>query len=668
MSKKKMFLPGSGGRTPETSGLAQIGVMSNTGTKALGVDRYGFVACRNDSDDLEIGVSSQHNDRYAEQFMVFFATPENGVAIRWDAAKAATAYTSSCVAQWVTFQQWSFMISKYMSRLVSNATELTAQQWLQTVADISLPWFTDLEDLQDCSANTLRSLSAAHGLSPKSVKKKDVAAAVFEHVQLRKSSGPSVRFYGPSGYEEAGWISDDPGSVTNYLGTGNHRITVALMLDIDTGGTSLRNHHNNSVMPLDMEANWPQPSQYILKSSTPLEDNLFGSCNSALSKLRGFNPTVANDLEAAINVQTVSLKAMDFQRATAEIIANKKVREAGEELSVLRSAIESNKPASTRTDLLAPGEEEVDVVGVWFRSWKSSDAPDLLPNYSLGMWRAEQRLGRGGAVVTFDAADLASAVLSERVVSLVGPPGVGKTSVVTQLGAVMGVPVHTIQFTKEKPCEQLIGCDKIVNGEQVWVDGEITQALRHAASCETPVFVVLDERDHADPSVQSELHSVLEGRPLCLPNESIPVGDNVCFIMTSNTSGHGDTTGRHSAANMSDSAFNSRVKCTFNVSYLEPDNEAGLLCLHGLASEEAQQMVKFANATRDSVAQMDSGESFDGMSEAVCLRHLLSYTSCRNRGMESTKAMAASIVSALPADDRLVANELALQYVSTAFE
>ena len=134
--------------------------------------------------------------------------------------------------------------------------------------------------------------------------------------------------------------------------------------------------------------------------------------------------------------------------------------------------------------------------------------------------------------------------------------------------------------------------------------------------------------------------------------------------MTANTSGHGDTTGRHGAAMVSDHAFGSRWESTLHVEYMDKHQEAIILCMHGLSTEESQHLVEFANATRAQVKDHDSGNNYEAMSEPVCLRHLIAYSKMRARNVPPVKAFAMSIIGQLPALDRTVANELAVHHVS----
>ena len=648
--------------TGDSGACVSIGLRGKSG-----YDNYRMAACRGDDGILTIGVFDHNVPINAEPFVRFGRNADSHISPIWNINTAPDVYTRCSHANRMGYDDWQGMIVAYMANILSDTRSLSTEEWLIRVAEFTLPKTQDISQLEDLSAATLRHLAAAHQLSCTSVKKHDIAAALrammddlhragefanqhFTNAEavLGYESMPCTRSglkvigikINPSVIGDEDFLSDEPG---RYV-----------LAEMDSNESI-----ESDLSPWDGVAYLSKPLCFTVGKHAGRA--LERKSHDMVAKLSEFNPEMHQTLSTMFNYLRSEAVGVSYMQESSNSALVGKLDTALDALEVYKNATAATIPE------LAASEDgtEVMVSGTLFPNYKHKDAPALLANYSMDFWRAEQRMGRGSEVVEFDAADLAAAILHEGVVSLVGPPGVGKTSVVQQLAAIMGLPVFTIAFTKEKPVEQLIGCDKIVKGQQVWVDGEITRALRLAATCSTPVFVVLDERDHADPSVQSELHAVLERRPLCLPDgDSIPIGDNVCFVLTSNTSGHGDTTGRHSAANMSDTAFNSRVKCTFNVSYLRSEDEQGLLVLNGLAVDEAKEMVEFANSTRESVAQMDSGSTFDGMSEAVCLRHMLGYASCRARGMEMRKAFSATILASLPQSDRLVANELAIQKVS----
>ena len=386
-------------------------------------------------------------------------------------------------------------------------------------------------------------------------------------------------------------------------------------------------------------------------------------------KFRGVAPDSCKRIEAAACILNHQSRLWAHQASATQ----EKLDQAREEYVDFKTKMEAIVSSLRGTQdkssnfITHDGEDGAMVCSHIFPVFNNPLAPDSLPCYNLDYWRAKEKFGRSGNDLYFDASDLCGSLLHDRVVSLVGPPGVGKTSVIREIGSRIKVPVDIVQFTRDKPVEQLVGVDRIVDGKQVFCDGEITEALRHAANCDTPYIIVFDEFDHADASIQSDFHGVCEGRDYTLPSgEVIPIGDNVRFVLTRNTSGHGDTTGRHSAANVSDSAFTSRVCSTYNVTYMTKEDEVALMVTHGLDPDEAESLCKFVDCTRTSVEELDSGDSIDGMSEPVCLRHMISYAAARSRKVSKSKALVSTIIASLPTRDRSVANELALTHMSFA--
>jgi hypothetical protein len=674
----KFFIGGIDGYYT-TSAAVTIGVKGEKGDGDRKYAHYPIAACRNNDGGLEIGVYLPQQVATLQAAVPFLrVVHSDGLVCCWNAEAAASAYAGSCFTPHragplcLSFEEWCEMIVDYLASMVSDGSTLPADTYLSMLASLSLPWSSPADELADLPAVCLRYIAAVHQISPASVKKADVVEAIVQHIADLKLGGvPS--WYGLEDYTplkrtgEVGPMYPFIGDC-RHCGVFLHRPTGNVV--VDTMGSNGITSNLATECEEALQANNKRQlngskrlGRPILSHVDTMISNFKNDGSVAVANLYQFNPSMATTLNLVLEITESGEAAMLESKDAGIRAVTKEFSALTSEVKVLRSAVAAMNQSPPNQEL-ADGQHEVDITGVWFKHEGSVDAPQLLMNYSLNYWRAEQRLGRGSSVVEFDAADLADSILNDRIVSLIGPPGTGKTSVVTQIGATLGIPVYVIQFTKEKPVESLIGCDKIINGQQVWVDGEITAALRYAATSSTRVIIVLDERDHADPSVQSELHSVLEGRPIVLPGGTeIGVGPNVSFVMTSNTSGHGDTTGRHSAANMSDSAFNSRVKATFNVSYLRKEDEVGLLVMYGLDVDEADEIVNFARATRSSVERMDSGEAFEGMSEAVCLRHLIGYAQCRARGVDQRKAIASTIIAALPSSDRLVANELVIEKV-----
>lgn len=544
----------------------------------------------------------------------------------------------------------SYRYDDIEERDMDDTTPANSEEWFRQAMAVACPRYGADYLVSHSTGIVLRGIASAIGASPASIRKEDVAKAIEEWAEANPL---------PAIMPETDPDTTEHGCIASIV-DGNCDVKTRHFVEGERIGNMVkfdRDHEEEGFCAFVAHT-------YLLGSGGAANfiAPFISECERALRSLVEMGLPQA-DACASIKqyldqkVASTHAWAQASVQQASEVIkrSNEQMKSASEVMDSLRLVRE---PSRTITE----GATVVEVCGRKFEYHANEEAPLGIPNYCHDYWSASQRLGTGGAKVTFDAADLFDVVLNETVTGLVGPPGVGKTSIARHMGHTLGLPVHIVQFTKDKPIEQLIGVDKIREGQQVFEDGEITTAMRAATNDpNTPHVIVFDEFDHAPSEVQSEFHGVVEGRNYTLPNgEVLRNHGNMRFMLTRNTSGHGDTTGRHAAANVSDSAFNSRIAASFNVDYMKPSHEAALMVIYGLEADEAKKLVEFAGKTRDSVASVDSGDSFEGMTEPVCLRHMISYCNARSRNVPINKALALCIVGQLPARDREVANELAI--------
>ena len=155
---------------------------------------------------------------------------------------------------------------------------------------------------------------------------------------------------------------------------------------------------------------------------------------------------------------------------------------------------------------------------------------------------------------------------------ITGLSGNGKTFSVEQACAQLKRELVRVNITIETDEDDLIGGFRLVNGETVWHNGPVIEALERGS------ILLLDEIDLASNKILC-LQSVLEGSGVFLKKIGKFVRPTAGFniIATANTKGKGSDDGRFIGTNVLNEAFLERFPVTFEQEYPTVANEIKIL-------------------------------------------------------------------------------------------
>jgi len=147
-------------------------------------------------------------------------------------------------------------------------------------------------------------------------------------------------------------------------------------------------------------------------------------------------------------------------------------------------------------------------------------------------------------------------------VYITGLSGNGKTFSVEQACAALKRELIRVNITIETDADDLLGGFRLVNGETVWHNGPVVEAMQRGA------ILLLDEIDLASNKIMC-LQSVLEGKGVFLKKIGMNVVPKAGFniFATANTKGKGSDDGRFIGTNVLNEAFLERFPITFEQQY-----------------------------------------------------------------------------------------------------
>ena len=222
---------------------------------------------------------------------------------------------------------------------------------------------------------------------------------------------------------------------------------------------------------------------------------------------------------------------------------------------------------------------------------------------------------------------------------ITGLSGNGKTLSVEQACAAAKRELIRVNITIETDEDDLIGGFRLIDGDTVWHNGPVIDALERGA------VLLLDEIDLASNKILC-LQSVLEGKGVFLKKigKYVKPANGFNVIATANTKGKGSDDGRFVGTNILNEAFLERFPVTFEQEYPTAAIETKILINNGCDQEFADMLIKWAGVIRKTF--------FDGgVDEVITTRRLVhivqayrifgdrldAITKCVNRFDDDTK-------------------------------
>ena len=176
---------------------------------------------------------------------------------------------------------------------------------------------------------------------------------------------------------------------------------------------------------------------------------------------------------------------------------------------------------------------------------------------------------------------------------ITGLSGNGKTFSVEQACAQAKRELIRVNISIETDEDDLIGGFRLVDGNTVWHNGPVVEALERGA------VLLLDEIDLASNKILC-LQSILEGKGVFLKKigKFVKPAEGFTVVATANTKGKGSDDGRFVGTNVLNEAFLERFPVTFEQAYPSPSIEQKMLDLLSEDKEFNKRLVDWADIIR----------------------------------------------------------------------
>jgi MoxR-like ATPase len=155
---------------------------------------------------------------------------------------------------------------------------------------------------------------------------------------------------------------------------------------------------------------------------------------------------------------------------------------------------------------------------------------------------------------------------------ITGLSGNGKTTMIEQVCAKLKRECFRINIVGTTDEDDLFGGLRLVNGDTVWQDGAVIQAMKRGA------VLLLDEVDLGSEKLMC-LQPILEGKGVYIKkkNEWVVPAEGFAVVATANTKGKGSEDGRFVGTNVMNEAFLDRFDYTYEQDYAPKSTEKKIL-------------------------------------------------------------------------------------------
>ena len=221
-------------------------------------------------------------------------------------------------------------------------------------------------------------------------------------------------------------------------------------------------------------------------------------------------------------------------------------------------------------------------------------------------------------------------------VMLKGPTGCGKTRFVEYMAHYLNKPLITVACHEDLFASDLIGRYLLKHDETVWVDGPLTQAVRHGAIC------YLDEIVEARKDTTVVIHPLTDNRrTLSIDKKGETISAHPDFLMViSYNPGYQSV--------LKDLKQSTRQRfLSLSFTYADPELESEIVSVEGhVNTDVAKQLVALAGKIRNIREH--------GLTEGASTRLLIYAANLIHRGVSFQEACQTAICLPLTDDERLL--------------